>query len=256
MSGGERMNQGRSTVEIPTMGPAPADTSATTSGPSSHNHNALITNNSPIIMLNCQPSSHRETLTTTHADLSIVETVTDKPLHISRHQSFITETDIQQQVLCNPFQSNLVTDLPPIYSHSKVNQNLPLISTPAFNKSLLPNNSLVFHSQPKQSDPPKYNNRTHSPSNRTQSTKKQNRPDPQKNRLQMNPVSTEPVLSLNRTDPGPVTTTLNRDKAVDMDVQTEKKRRREEDNQSGKNDDDLSQHFLSAGPGSQDCREQ
>jgi hypothetical protein len=89
-------------------------------------------------MLNCQPSSHRETLPTTHADLSIIETVTDKSLHISRHQSFITKTDIQQQVLCNPFQSNLVTDLPPIYSQSKVNQNLPLISTPAFNKPLLP----------------------------------------------------------------------------------------------------------------------
>jgi hypothetical protein len=89
-------------------------------------------------MLNCQPSSHRETLTTTHADLCIIETVTDKSLHISRHQSFITETDIQQQVLCNPFQSNLVIDLPPIYSQSKVNQNLPLISTPAFNKPLLP----------------------------------------------------------------------------------------------------------------------
>jgi hypothetical protein len=89
-------------------------------------------------MLNCQPSSHRETLPTTHADLSIIETVTDKSLHISRHQSFITETDIQQQVLCNPFQSNLVIDLPPIYSQSKVNQNLPLISTPAFNNPLLP----------------------------------------------------------------------------------------------------------------------
>jgi 14-3-3 protein epsilon len=44
MSGSERMNQGRSTVVIPTMEPAPADMSATASGPSSHNHNTLITN--------------------------------------------------------------------------------------------------------------------------------------------------------------------------------------------------------------------
>jgi hypothetical protein len=41
-----------------------------------------------------------------------------------------------------------------------------------------------------------------------------------------------------------------------MEIQTEKKRRREEKNQSEQNDGELTQHFLSAGPGSQDCREQ
>jgi hypothetical protein len=41
-----------------------------------------------------------------------------------------------------------------------------------------------------------------------------------------------------------------------METQTEKKRRREESNQMEKNDEELTQHFLSAGPGSQDCREQ
>jgi hypothetical protein len=41
-----------------------------------------------------------------------------------------------------------------------------------------------------------------------------------------------------------------------MEAQSEKKRRREDKNQSEKNDEELTQHFLSAGPGSQDCREQ
>jgi hypothetical protein len=72
----------------------------------------------------------------------------------------------------------------------------------------------------------------------------------------MNPNQTKPVLSLNRTGSGPVTPKPNHDNAVDMEVQTEKKRRREEKNQSEKNGDELTQHFLSAGPGCQDCREQ
>jgi hypothetical protein len=253
-TGGERMNQGRTTVEIP-MGSTPADMSATASSPSRHNQKALIINNSPIIMLNGQSSRHGETLTTNHVDLSIIETGTNKFLHTSHHPLLATETDTQQ-LICNPFQSNLVTDLSPFYSQSKANQNLPLIPTSSVNNSSLPNNNLVFNSQSKQTVPLKTNNRTFSITHRTQPTKKPIRPDPQMTRLQMNPNQTEPVLSLNRTGSGPVTPKPNHDNAVDMEVQTEKKRRREEKNQSEQNDGELTQHFLSAGPGSQDCREQ
>jgi hypothetical protein len=41
-----------------------------------------------------------------------------------------------------------------------------------------------------------------------------------------------------------------------MESHTEKKRRRDEQKLADNNDEDSNQHFLSAGPGSQDCREQ
>jgi hypothetical protein len=41
-----------------------------------------------------------------------------------------------------------------------------------------------------------------------------------------------------------------------MDIQFERKRRREEENKKESTSVDINQHFLSAGPGSQDCREQ
>jgi hypothetical protein len=72
----------------------------------------------------------------------------------------------------------------------------------------------------------------------------------------LNPNPTGPILSLNRTGPGPEITKQNHDDAVTMEVQIERKRRREEKNLTEKNDEELTQHFLSAGPGSQDCREQ
>jgi hypothetical protein len=49
---------------------------------------------------------------------------------------------------------------------------------------------------------------------------------------------------------------MNRPAVADMEIQTEKKRRREEKKCSDKNEEAANQHFLSAGPGSQDCREQ
>ncbi|MCH80177.1 hypothetical protein A2U01_0000940 [Trifolium medium] len=46
------------------------------------------------------------------------------------------------------------------------------------------------------------------------------------------------------------------DEAEDMDVQSERKRRREEENDKSSDLGEINQHFLSAGPGSQDCRGQ
>jgi hypothetical protein len=41
-----------------------------------------------------------------------------------------------------------------------------------------------------------------------------------------------------------------------MEVQTEKKRRREEEKKESDDNSNLTQHFLTAGPGSQACRDQ
>ncbi|MCI50123.1 hypothetical protein A2U01_0071367, partial [Trifolium medium] len=46
------------------------------------------------------------------------------------------------------------------------------------------------------------------------------------------------------------------EEADDMEVQLERKRRREEETETNTVSVNLSQHFLSAGPGSQDCRDQ
>jgi hypothetical protein len=54
----------------------------------------------------------------------------------------------------------------------------------------------------------------------------------------------------------PVTIIDDPDDSESMDIQVERKRRREEENKNRTELDNNVQHFLSAGPGSQDCREQ
>jgi hypothetical protein len=72
----------------------------------------------------------------------------------------------------------------------------------------------------------------------------------------MNSNQPNDMNPLYRTEIEPETLNPNQNSADDMDTQTERKRRREARNQMEKTDEELSQHFLSAGPGSQDCREQ
>jgi hypothetical protein len=52
----------------------------------------------------------------------------------------------------------------------------------------------------------------------------------------------------------PVTKILSQGETHDMEIQGEKKRRREEDNNTVNSE--VTEHFLTAGPGSQDCRDQ
>jgi hypothetical protein len=56
--------------------------------------------------------------------------------------------------------------------------------------------------------------------------------------------------------PFPVTVTDDSEGVENMEVQVERKRRREEEIKKCSTNGDINQHFLSAGPGSQDCREQ
>jgi hypothetical protein len=55
---------------------------------------------------------------------------------------------------------------------------------------------------------------------------------------------------------GPVTAEDSPDDTEDMETHVERKRRREEEIKNSAVVHDINQHFLSAGPGSQDCREQ
>jgi hypothetical protein len=136
------------------------------------------------------------------------------------------------------------------HSHQLAITNNPI------NVSLLSNNSQIFTTQSKITIPPKQKTRKALNITRTQLTKKPDRPDP--NTTQPYPFS-DPInipSSLTRIDPLPAIINPTRDSTCDMESHTEKKRRREEQKLADNNDEDSNQHFLSAGPGSQDCREQ
>jgi hypothetical protein len=258
ISGGARRSQGRSTVEIPNMGPTPADVSTTAHGQSHNNSHALINNNAAIIMLNGQTSNQVETLTNSPIGLPLIQTETDKTIHSSRQPLIGSETEKLQQTLGDQHKTNSVTVTSPFNCHSIPNQNIPsyqfLFPNNQFNSPSLPNNKPIFNSQSKLTIPIKPNNRKQLTLHRTQPARQ--RPEPILTQNHMNPNPTEPTPLLNRTGPITVIPKPNRDSAVDMEAQSEKKRRREDKNQSEKNDEELTQHFLSAGPGSQDCREQ
>ncbi|WJX39105.1 hypothetical protein P8452_26690 [Trifolium repens] len=72
------------------------------------------------------------------------------------------------------------------------------------------------------------------------------------------PSTSLPLASKNNTLPLllPVTVVEDPEGVENMDIQVERKRRREDEIKKGSTSGILNQHFLSAGPGSQDCREQ
>jgi 14-3-3 protein epsilon len=71
-----------------------------------------------------------------------------------------------------------------------------------------------------------------------------NRPNNTITRTETKPDAAKPVPALLQITP------------VSMEVQTEKKRRREEEKKESDDNSNLTQHFLTAGPGSQACRDQ
>jgi hypothetical protein len=118
---------------------------------------------------------------------------------------------------------------------------------------------LSFSNQPLTRDPlPSKVSNTYTTSRASFTKSMQNRPtlntrpNPNRNKPIKKPI--KPVLHSNptHTQPDPSTTQLLLD---DMDSQTEKKRRREEVADDTKQSEE-NQHFLTAGPGSQACRDQ
>jgi hypothetical protein len=152
----------------------------------------------------------------------------------------------------------------PHYSPLIANHNLPSFlnnsDTLPTAKQLLPNQTLVFTSQPTNVDPPRLlplnNNKTRGTHKNVKSVRikpisqtdpQPNQPRPDKKTKNFDPPN-NPFLN-------PKTIKPTQEAVEEMEVQGEKKRRRE-DAVSTKNDSiDVSQHFLTAGPGSQDCRD-
>jgi hypothetical protein len=149
--------------------------------------------------------------------------------------------------------------------------SLTAIANPLIHHSL-PNNSIINHSLPHQNQPPtSYTlspiitetlkiipsqqfsfNATNEPIHKQplNLTSKPSKNNPTHKLTRTGPSRTGPKHDPNRPKPDPTQKI-----SVSMEAQTEKKRRRED----GKEKEEVPtviQHFLTAGPGSQDCRDQ
>jgi hypothetical protein len=239
------------------MGPIAADVSATVATQPHQNHNVLITNNdSSITMLN-GPSHHATTSTANPLAFPLLQTETD----INNQQPLmLPATEKNQQLLDNNFSLIPITGLSPFNCQSISIPSLPshhlAHNNNHINASSLSNNSLIFTSQSKITPPLKQINRKQLIFHRTQPTKIPTRTETLLTQVHMNSNQPDDMNPLYRTETEPETLNPNQNSADDMDTQTERKRQREARNQMEKTDEELSQHFLSAGPGSQDCREQ
>jgi hypothetical protein len=269
MTGDDGRDHGRSTVETPNMGPTTADMSATAQNlPRQNNTTLIINHGSPSPLLNCHDSNRVDSSNTNQncPPITLAETDNNCPAasfysatsnrQPGRQHLLLSETDRQNQSLGNSFPLISVTELPHLYCQTNPNQNQSIHLPNQINTSLLPNNNPIFTTQSKLPIPLKQYNRKQLILNRTQPSNNTTRPDPRSTRSYLNPNPTEPTTEPNRTGPGPVNPNPAQTSAVDMDSHTERKRRREEKKQSEQNNEEPTQHFLSAGPGSQDCREQ
>jgi hypothetical protein len=180
--------------------------------------------------------------------------------HTSRQELLLLQTNQHQQSLGTPFPSNSATDLSHFYLHPIHNNGQPHQLTNSnilINTSLLPNISTPVFTTPTKilTGPSKSKPRKDLSLIKHQPTKKPAQPITTITQIKPNPNPSTLSVYSNRTDPRPALPNPTHDSAVNIDTHTEKKRRREEKRQSDSNDDDSNQHFLSAGPGSQDCRD-
>jgi hypothetical protein len=261
-TGEEERRRERSTVEIPPMGPIAADMSSTAQELPRHHNHAGVTVNGTLIPLNCHASISNAALTNsleTDGNNQAAMITASHNRHVTRQELISNETCRNQQLLEIPSPSIPVTDLPPPFWQSiPNNSHSHQLSIPnnLINTSLLPNNSPIFTTQSKITAPSKQKTRKELNLVRTQPSKKLTRPDPNMTLPYPNSNSITISSSLTRTDPLPALPNPTHDSAVDMVSHTEKKRRMEEKRQADNNDENTKQHFLSAGPGNQDCREQ
>jgi hypothetical protein len=262
LTGDEGRRRESSTVEIPTMGPITADVSTVAQDQPRHLHHDGVIINGPLISSSCHAANFAANLPNHDvADKNKpgIENHINCNQPVSRQALLLTETDRQKHSSDIPLPSYTVTDLPPLYGQSLPNHSHPYqltIPTDLINKSSLSNNYPTFTTQSKQTAPTKQKTRKEPNTIKAQPAKKPTRPDPYTNQTYPNFNLTNTTATTTRTELGPVIPNPTRDSAVDMDSHTEKKRRREEKRQADNNDEESNQHFLSAGPGSQDCREQ
>jgi 14-3-3 protein epsilon len=252
-SGGGRRERGGPAMESTGMGHVHADVASSTQHRSSHVNGALITiEEASMALIDQQPNNNQ--IIPTNSITPPFETVQN--IHSNSLQSLPAKTE-----KIPPFISlNSATVMSTNYCQLLSTQGQPsshvFFPNNQINPSLSLNNIPIFNSQLNPSIPLNIKNGKQLMTHKTQPTRKLTRPVTDMTRTQLAPNPTGPVLNQPRPDPITQQDQMNRPAVADMEIQTEKKRRREEKNCSDKNEEAANQHFLSAGPGSQDCREQ
>jgi hypothetical protein len=227
-------------------------------GPES-NQAALITRQSQSLVINenqTPPAAH-----ITHN----IKTITQPQLgNVSQKQlsAFHAIISHNSSSLNGPIPSvtTMTTPLPNPFS----NNNSPIISpiilpqqqTDRIKPQSLSHQLLTFTSPPQQRDPQPSHQKSTRHSRVSNKPVTPNRPS----------ITTQPDPTQTRKKPKiliPTNPTQNpsgsatvSENIEDMDSQSEKKRRREEDNSTANKNSQTSEHFLTAGPGSQACRDQ
>jgi hypothetical protein len=121
---------------------------------------------------------------------------------------------------------------------------------------------MIFNSQPNTQAPPKFPTTNHKASrsgphkqNPVTRTSKINRPDPS-NTQQRPDKKSKPFDPTHDPKRNPVPDALLLNVTQNLDIQGEKKRRREDEAATSDTKSEGADSFLTAGPGSQDCRDQ
>jgi hypothetical protein len=212
-----------------------------------HNYSGTTNQLLPIIANHCGPSHSGNLNLTAHPE-------------VNQNNNNLISSFILADSIKNP--------VPSIYDTWTSKHKRPItINNPATetnNSQSFPNQSLTFSSQPVIKAPTKITQsskkNTRGPNHNLSARPKinstltrTNLPNP--NITQIKPDIKKPKL--NRAEPDPTQTTNDpgcNQEMEDMEVQGEKKRRREDDKNQVNNEE--TEHFLTAGPSSQDCRDQ
>jgi hypothetical protein len=222
-------------VENPNTGPTDAElaSSIPTSfhNQSANHHTAIITRQQQSLALNhlsVQPLTQTVTVPTSVS-------IQNARIPILAPAITTADTIINSLPTVIPFlSSNQISPLP--FNTSATDNN---------KSSLLPNYTLTFNSQPNASDPHPAQKLLPYPNPKPDPFLNRTRPDkkPKSSKLKSNPTQTHVVPS------------TDLETTADVEIHSEKKRRRED----GKTTSNVtvldSEHFLTAGPGSQACRD-
>jgi hypothetical protein len=254
--GGDAAAQPYSPAGSSSMGPVQADVATNGIMIQSHTHiphqDTIMTRQTqslPINDLSQQHNSANQNVSTNQFQLH------------SSFQSLLARFAQESPTTFNT-ADNITTPLSSINSLSATNSDLAVITaqpvTETHKPNLFPNKPFTFNSKPA------INSLTN---NNLVQTNNQNRPthDPINSRILSAPIidpkSTRPKKPKNNPKKANPTVTRSepagtQEEKEDMETQIDKKRRREEMKVTGVTSSALSDHFLTAGPGSQACRDQ
>jgi hypothetical protein len=263
-SGGEKAAQPQSPAGSTSRGPTGAEvahgTRHNSSDKSDPNKPKLITSQNQLLSNYSELTTHLFPFITNHCGPSHIKGIPDlsvtKTSNNSLHPALMIPDSINNHV-------STIYDTPISHQNRPITINFP--ETAASSSQLLPNQTLTFSSQPVIKVPPKItsSNKKHTrgPSHAISNRPKNNPaltqinlPDPKI--TQTKPENKKPKTNITKINPtqNPADANPTQEKE-DMEVQGEKKRRREEERSVTIVNNEEIEHFLTAGPGSQDCRD-